>query len=383
MEREGGFCRAFLDFCDLNDGMQLYKLLDTTKSCKPTAKDKEASIQDEVTAAIVVAWCAGETSEGLEFALKAVKKWSTRYLERNAKVRWMLTPMLWLTARTRQLAMKLDAKSDCRRFRERVVEVSREVFTQLHRDKDRREGALVISCELVRLYFSLGQVSQCAFVLTTVGAASHNNAFDPVKLPKSLLVTLYFLWGRHLVMAGKIEEAEEKLSKALSICPPKVGRNRRMILLYLIPCRLRLGRYPSRGLLERNRLQSLSGIVAATSSGNVRQFNEELERQEQELVCCGTYWVVEKLRVVAYRNLVRNVFELARTDGAVKSKQDLEPFEQAFLWQDDCTPKETSCLLAQLIYLGAVRGYLSDTHRKVVFSKEMPFPPVSAWSMKA
>ena len=65
-------------------------------------------------------------------------------------------------------------------------------------------------------------------------------------------------------------------------------------------------------------------------------------------------------------------FDLARTDGAVQSKQDaspgfictecgktgiqddpspqdLEPFEQAFLWQDDCTPKETSCLLAQLV----------------------------------
>ena len=70
-----------------------------------------------------------------------------------------------------------------------MVEASRELFTKLHRDKDRREGALVICCELLRLYHSLGQVeglvrrslrgssrstpvleaSQSAFVFTTVG----------------------------------------------------------------------------------------------------------------------------------------------------------------------------------------------------------------------
>ncbi|CAK9091503.1 unnamed protein product [Durusdinium trenchii] len=384
MAGNGGFCRSFVELCDLNDGFELHKLLRTTTGTHPTEEDKKDSCDDDIAAAVVAAWSAGDTPEGLESALDALQKWSNRYLDRNAKVRWMLTPMLWLAARTRQLAVQLDG-SDSRRYRERVVEAARALFTKLHRDKDRREGALVICCELLRLYSSLGQASQCAFVLTTVGNASKNNAFDAVKLPKSLLVTLYFLWGKHLVMAGSIEEAEDKLNRALAICPLKAARNRCQILRYLIPCRLRLGQYPTQGLLKRNDLQSLTGIVAATATGNVKRFSEELEKQEDTLICWGTYLVVEKLKIVAYRNLVRHVYEIQceLLEGAQKVKQDLAPFEQAFQWQDDCTPDETLCLLAHLIYIGAVRGYLSDVHRKVVFSKEMPFPPVSSWSTKA
>eukprot|EP00434_Breviolum_minutum_P011860 symbB.v1.2.010462.t4/scaffold669.1/size295035/13 len=211
MEGTCGFSRSFCTLCDSFDGIALYHLLESTKkSSLPTESDKEAS-SDDVAANIIAAW------KGLEFALTALQKWSNRYLERNAKVRWMLAPMQWLAARTRQLSLKLDSDSDLRRSRERVVEVLRQIFTKLQRDKDRREGALVISCELLRLYSNLGQASQCAFVLTSVGTAYSGNTCDPVKLPKSLLVTLYFLWGKHLVMAGKVEEAEEKLSKALSM----------------------------------------------------------------------------------------------------------------------------------------------------------------------
>ena len=384
MEGTCGFSRSFCTLCDSFDGIALYHLLESTKkSSLPTESDKEAS-SDDVAANIIAAWSAGGTAQGLEFALTALQKWSNRYLERNAKVRWMLAPMQWLAARTRQLSLKLDSDSDLRRSRERVVEVLRQIFTKLQRDKDRREGALVISCELLRLYSNLGQASQCAFVLTSVGTAYSGNTCDPVKLPKSLLVTLYFLWGKHLVMAGKVEEAEEKLSKALSMCPLKAAKNRRLILVYLIPCRLRLGSYPSRGLLERNGLQSLAGIVAATASGNVRRFNEELLEKEQKLIAYGTYMVMEKLRVVAYRNLVQRVFSFQseRLDAAERSKQDMRPFEHALNWQETFSPKETMCLLSQLIYVGAVRGYMSFSHQKLVFSKEMPFPPVRAWSTK-
>ena len=109
---EGGFCRTFADLCDLNDGIELHKLLapqftvsvsakgdveelcgsngmtiwemltgsatfcflsflfpvsrlDTTKTRKPTASDKEDS--DEVAASLLAAWRAGETTEGQGF----------------------------------------------------------------------------------------------------------------------------------------------------------------------------------------------------------------------------------------------------------------------------------------------------------------------------
>ncbi|CAJ1350409.1 unnamed protein product [Effrenium voratum] len=399
-----GFGHEFLQLCDAYDGIGLYNLLQTTT--KNLAPRLEAN--DEVSAVMA---CTGETEEGLEATLYMLRKWSSRYMERTARVRWMLMPLLWLAAQSRHLAVKLD-KDGSRRFRERMVEVARELFTKLQQDKDRREGALVICCELIRLYSSLGQASQCGFVLATVRAAAKHEApdlptglgcsvvllwclrFDPVKLPKSLLVTLYFLWGKHSVMAGNVEEADEKLRKALALCPPKARGNRRRILSYLIPCRLRLGHYPTKGLLERNGLGSLVGIVAATATGNVwiltlvvacaTSAPEELEHQEAEFINLGTYLVFEKLKLVVFRNLVRHVFVLRSTslEGPQMVKQDLAPFERALRWQDGCTQTETLCLLAHLMYVGAVRGYLSDAHRKVVFSKDRAFPPVSMWANK-
>ena len=70
----------------------------------------------------------------------------------------------------------------------------------------------------------------------------------------------------------------------------------------------------------------------------------------------GTYLVVEKLRLLAYRNLCRRVHShLAREHdqgrAEFKHKQDLEPYEVAFAWQDGFDSDETICLLARLITL--------------------------------
>ena len=40
--------------------------------------------------------------------------------------------------------------------------------------------------------------------------------------------------------------------------------------------------------------------------------SQELEQQEEPLIAQGTYLVVEKLKVVAYRNLVRHVCDARR-----------------------------------------------------------------------
>eukprot|EP00439_Symbiodinium_sp_Y106_P070189 s1163_g12.t1 len=384
MTGSSSFGRDFLRLCHDNNGIHLHKLLQTTTGKQPADADLEGTKDDVVAKSIGLAWSAGATAEGLDAILEALRQWARRYLDRNDKVRWMLAPMLWMAARPRQIAVELDGK-DSPRYRGKVVEELRIVFTKLHQDRARREGALVICCELLRLYRSLGQASQCSFILTTVGNVWREDKFDPDRLPKSLLVTLYFLWGKHLVLEGKIVEAEAKLSRAFSLCPPKAAGNRQRILTYLIPCRLRLGQYPSRGLLERNGLSSLAGLVVATAAGDVRRFNEELVRQEAELIALGTYLVTEKLKVVAYRNLTRHVFEhqSEKLEAVQKFKQDFAPYECAFRWQDDCSEDETLCLLAHLIYIGAVKGYLSDQRRKVVYSKETPFPAACTWASKA
>eukprot|EP00933_Yihiella_yeosuensis_P054096 TRINITY_DN52445_c0_g1_i1.p1 TRINITY_DN52445_c0_g1~~TRINITY_DN52445_c0_g1_i1.p1 ORF type:complete len:386 (-),score=58.70 TRINITY_DN52445_c0_g1_i1:116-1273(-) len=375
---------SFEKLCSEEDGVGLHRLFRSTEAAEATAKDAKGANSDKVAREVVRAWCAGISEEGLSALCDGFRHWCDRYLESKGNARWMLTPLLWLVARPRQVAIELDRKRGGTRHREKLVEALREQFQKLQRDRDRREGALAICCELLRLYFCLGQASQCTFLLAAVSQASQK--FDPSPLPKALAVTLYFLWGKHCVLDGNVTEAEQKLGWALANCPPSAAGNRRRILSYLVPCRLRLGRYPAKDVLDRNNITSLSGIAAATASGNVRRFNEELEKHEDELITLGTYLVVEKLKLLCYRNLCQHVHNIsaAKIDALGKSdtrhKQDLAPYEAAFKLQDDCTPDETVCLLAHLIYIGAIRGYLSDEHKKIVYSKDIPFPPPLSWN---
>ena len=38
---------------------------------------------------------------------------------------------------------------------------------------------------------------------------------------------------------------------------------------------------------------------------------------------------------------------------------------------------EMQCILANLIYEGRIKGYISHQHQKLVVSKQQPFPPLS------
>jgi len=332
---------------------------------------------------------AGDTETGLEAWCSVLKQWCDQYASEDA-ADWMVGPLLELGAAPRRLAAKLDSEEEQERHRRKLVEVLRTLFQRLHRDNSKFEGCLVVCCELLRLYFALGQASQCSFLLSALNQSrARGGKIDLKSLPKALGVTFAFLCGKHCVMDGNVVEAEEKLGWAFSHCPPKEGGNRRRILLYLVPCRLRLGRYPSKALLDENGLHGLAAIAAAVSRGDVRGFEKELEKQEEELIMTGTYLVVEKLKLVAFQNLCKRVydFQAAGFDRQGKSdsrhKQDLRPFHRALDWQDDCDEDETTCILANLIYIGAIRGYMSDEHQKIVFSKDVAFPVPAIWCSKA
>ena len=45
---------------------------------------------------------------------------------------------------------------------------------------------------------------------------------------------------------------------------------------------------------------------------------------------------------------------------------------------EDMDNDETSYILANLIYQGRIKGYLSYQHNKLVVSKQNAFPPLSA-----
>jgi len=325
-----------------------------------------------------------QSLQELELACTCLKTWVQRYIESDGAALWMTPTMTYLSIMTRRVASQLDtakrSENNSDAYLKKLVEIHRELFQKLNKERSKRAGYIWVCCELLRAYFKLGQISQCSFLLNAVTQSLAKDATNPKDLPKAISVTFYFFWGKHCVFNHDLREADEKLSWAFNHCPPKNKGNRRRILLYLIPCKMRLGVLPTQELLKSHGLDMFVDIVKAIREGNAKLFTEKMEEYTSDFIKMGTYILMMKLKFMVMRNLCKGVHhEIRRKQGDKAVKLDLQPFEHIFHWQDDCDADETACVLSNLIHQGAVKGYLSHEHRKLVFAKDLPFPPPSKW----
>jgi len=84
----------------------------------------------------------------------------------------------------------------------------------------------------------------------------------------------------------------------------------------------------------------------------------------------GTYLLLEKCKMICYRTLFKRIHLVLGRHQVL-----LQHIAKILKWLD--TPMdldEIECILANLIYRGYVRGYISHTKRVLVLSKKDPFP---------
>jgi len=328
-----------------------------------------------------------------ECILTCLKTWTQRYIEEESgpggTAQWMLPFLIHLSMKARTVAIKLDKskqgegnQDNCLK---KLVEINRELFQKINKEgAAKRAGHVWICCEILRAYFRLGQISQCTFILSAATTTHGRDlGFDYKRdIPKAIAVTFFFYWGKQCVFDQNLKDADEKLTWAFENCPAKSNANRRKILLYLVPCKLRLGVLPKQELLNTYELHVFVDIVRAIREGNLQLFTMKMEENAADFIKMGTYLLMMKLKFMVSRSLIRNVHrELQRRQEAASSKLDLQPFEHVFNWQDGCDQDETACVLSNLLHQGAVKGYLSHEHRKIVFAKVEPFPPPSQWRL--
>jgi len=84
----------------------------------------------------------------------------------------------------------------------------------------------------------------------------------------------------------------------------------------------------------------------------------------------GTYLLLEKCKMVCYRNLFKRVYLIMG-----KHQIPLEQVARTFKWLGmPIDLDEVECILANLIFKNYVRGYISHAKRTLVLSKRDPFP---------
>ena len=67
------------------------------------------------------------------------------------------------------------------------------------------------------------------------------------------------------------------------------------------------GHLPASGLLQKYDLLQFLDVVAAVREGNLLRLNQALSKHESFFISCGVYLILEKLKVITYRNLFKKV----------------------------------------------------------------------------
>ncbi|GAA6010216.1 hypothetical protein JCM10207_005671 [Rhodosporidiobolus poonsookiae] len=256
----------------------------------------------------------------------------------------------------------------------------------------RKMGVYYLAALLFKTYFRLNSTALCRNIIRGIGAAD----LPPLdRYPRAQQVTYRYYMGVFAFLREDYAEAEKQFVEALAATHRKVTRNIDLILDYLTPLSLLRGVFPSAVLLNRKHESSRQNrayhrelyapFAEAIKAGNVAAYDRQLERREKELMRRGTYLVVERAREGAVRGAFKKAWLLSgkparmplstfRTfyNAAQKIGLDAEAREKAD--RADVDDEEVECMVANMVFKGLIKGYISHAHQLVVLSKEKPFP---------
>ena len=244
---------------------------------------------------------------------------------------------------------------------------------------NKKRGCLFVICGLFQIYFRLNNLKMCTYLMKMMKILPPLSTY-----PMAQQVTYNYYYGRLLIFEENYTLAEAALHDALVHCHAAHTANKRRILTFLIPVSLLRGKYPRVELLQKYDLQPIfQPLVAAIKQGDLARFMAELNDRAEIYIQKGIYLLLEKLKIIVYRNLLRLVYyhvHLQQTNLSDKLRVQLSlPVILSAIrgMGVAMSMDELECVIANLIFNGAIKGYIAHG-RCVVLSKQEPFPRVTA-----
>ncbi|NXU89341.1 PCID2 protein, partial [Xiphorhynchus elegans] len=236
-------------------------------------------------------------------------------------------------------------------------------------EDSKKWGMLFLVNQLFKIYFKINKLHLCKPLIRAIDSSNLKDEYSMAQR-----VTYKYYVGRKAMFDSDFKQAEEYLSFAFEHCHRSSQKNKRMILIYLLPVKMLLGHMPTVQLLKKYDLMQFAEVTKSVSEGNLLLLNEALTKHETFFIRCGIFLILEKLKIITYRNLFKKVYLLLKTH-----QLSLDAFLIAlkFMEVEDVDIDEVQCILANLIYMGHIKGYISHQHQKLVVSKQNPFPPLS------
>lgn len=294
---------------------------------------------------------------------------------------WLLKAMSTVCLDLRLLAIQADKHNSAKGFGKSLeaLEKAAECFMACFRvcasdnrasnEETKKWGMMSLVNQLFKVYFRVNKLHLCKPLIRAIESSPLKNHFAVGQQ-----VTYRYYVGRKAMFDSNYKSAGEYLTYAFERCHKQSKKNKRLILIYLVPIKMILGYMPQRSLLAKYDLLQFWELVQGVQSGDVRRLNVAMQQHQKFFVQCGIYLLLEKLKVIAYRNLFKKVYLLQKTH-----QISMEALLCALQMMDieDIDLSETQCIVANLIYEGKIKGYISHQHQKLVVSKQNPFPPLS------
>jgi hypothetical protein len=229
---------------------------------------------------------------------------------------------------------------------------------------------LNLTNQLFRIYFRINRLNLLKPLIRAIDHAE--DLYERSSMADK--VTYNYYLGRKAMFDSNLQLAEQCLSFAFRNCPSQCRHNKRMILTYLIPVKMFLGHMPTQALLRKYELLEFQDVVSSVKEGNLQRLNEALETHQHFFIECGIFLMLEKLKIITYRTLFKQVVTILATH-----QIKLEAFLVALRYLGtDMDADELACILANLIAQKKIKGYISHQHQTLVISKKDPFPPLAA-----
>lgn len=171
-------------------------------------------------------------------------------------------------------------------------------------------------------------------------------------------------------------EATKLLTFSFNNCHPHSLKNKRLILIFLIPVNMLIGKFPKEQVLRKYNLMDFASLVRSVKLGDLKGFDEALATNADFFWTFGIYLILEKMRIILYRNIFKKVSLIQKTHQIpINSLKVALEFLQG--GTEVIELEEVHCILANLIYENKIKGYISLQHQKLVLSKQNPFPSLA------
>ncbi|KAL1700840.1 hypothetical protein EV121DRAFT_213423 [Schizophyllum commune] len=238
-------------------------------------------------------------------------------------------------------------------------------------DRSRKWGVYYVAGLVFKCYFRLKRISLTKNILRALEVNQDIPSLE--HYPRAHRVTFRYYLGMLNFLNEEYAKAEEQLTQAFYNCHTGHHANQERILAYLIPLRVLKGHLPSRELLAR--FPVLEGLylpfIDAIRHGDLATFDRTLEENEHKLLALNLYLTVERSRELCMRGLFRKAWVAAdRT-----TRMPIAMFHAALrISGSDVPVEEAECFVANMIYKGYMKGYISHGMQMVVLSKANAFP---------